>query len=277
VLLRRPTVLPTNTASAVIGDIARPQNMSAALQDVDAVIHSAGLAHAMSGVPEDDYRVVNTEATIGLARAARRAGAKRFVFLSSIRAQCGPTADTVLTEAVEPRPTDAYGKSKLAAERGLAELDIDWVSLRAMLVYGPGVSGNMAQLIRFARSPFPLPVGGFRARRSLLAVENLLAAIEAVLAAPGTLRRPFIAADPQALTVAEMITAMRHGLGRRPNVFPLPATLLGLLLRAAGREYIYERLSGSLVADPSALMGIGWTPSLATAAGLARLMQVSGV
>ena len=109
VLLRRPASVPMWTASAVIGDLARPQNMSAALEGVDAVIHSAGLAQAMSGVPEDDYRVVNTEATIGLARAARRAGAKRFVFLSSIRAQCGPTADTVLTEAVEPRPTDAYG------------------------------------------------------------------------------------------------------------------------------------------------------------------------
>ena len=181
VLLRRPTSLPTNTASAVIGDIARPQNMSAALQDVDAVIHSAGLAQAMSGVPEDDYRVINTEATINLARAARRAGAKRFIFLSSIRAQCGPTADTVLTEALEPSPTDAYGRSKLAAERGLAELDIDWVSLRAALVYGPGVKGNMAQLMRLARSPLPLPLGGLRARRSLLAVENLLAAIETVL------------------------------------------------------------------------------------------------
>ena len=83
VLLRRPTALPTNTASAVIGDIARPQNMAAALQDVDAVIHSAGLAQGMSGVPEDDYRVINTEASINLARAARRAGAKRFIFLSS--------------------------------------------------------------------------------------------------------------------------------------------------------------------------------------------------
>jgi len=70
-------------AGAVIGDIARPRNMSAALQDVDAVIHSAGIAHAMSGVPEDDYRLLNTEATIGLARA----GVRRFVFLSSIRAQ----------------------------------------------------------------------------------------------------------------------------------------------------------------------------------------------
>ena len=277
VLLRRPTAVPTWTSSAVIGDLARPQNMSSALAGVDAVIHSAGLAQAMSGVPEDDYRVINTEATIGLARAARRAGAKRFVFLSSIRAQCGPTADTVLTEAIEPRPTDAYGKSKLAAERGLAELDIDWVSLRATLVYGPGVRGNMAQLMRLARSPFPLPLGSLRARRSLLAVENLSAAIEAVLATPGTLRRPFIVADPQALTVAEMIAAMRHALGRRPNVFPLPATLLELLLRAAGREYIYERLSGSLVADPSALISIGWTPPLATAAGLAGLMRATGV
>jgi uncharacterized protein YbjT (DUF2867 family) len=50
VLLRRPTAVPTRTASAVIGDIARPQNMSAALVGVDAVIHSAGIAQAMSGV-----------------------------------------------------------------------------------------------------------------------------------------------------------------------------------------------------------------------------------
>ena len=67
VLLRRPASVPMWTASALIGDLARPQNMSAALEGVDAVIHSAGLPHAMSGVPEDDYRVVNTEATIGLA------------------------------------------------------------------------------------------------------------------------------------------------------------------------------------------------------------------
>ena len=203
----------------MIGDLAGPRNMSAALEGVDAVIHSAGLAHAMSGVPEDDYRLINTEATIGLARAARRAGAKRFVFLSSIRAQCGPTADTVLTESLEPRPTDAYGKSKLAAERGLAELDIDWVALRATLVYGPGVKGNMAQLMRLARSPLPLPLGSLRARRSLLGLDNLLAAIETVLTASGPLQRAFIATDPQALTVAEMIAAMRHGLGRQPNIF----------------------------------------------------------
>jgi UDP-glucose 4-epimerase len=264
VLLRRPPALPLPTASAVIGDLARPQNMAAALEGVDAVIHSAGLSHAMTGVPEDDYRVLNTEATIGLARAARRAGSKRFIFLSSIRAQCGPAADTVLTETVEPKPTDAYGTSKLAAERGLSDLDLDWVALRAVLVYGPGVKGNMAQLMRLARSPLPLPLGNLRARRSLLTLENLSAAIEAVLTITGTLRRVVIAADPQALTVAEMIAAMRGGLGRRANVFPLPPRLLEILLHAAGQGESYDRIAGSLVADPSVLISLGWAPRVAT-------------
>jgi nucleoside-diphosphate-sugar epimerase len=276
VLLRQPPSLPLQCASAVIGDLARPRNMAAALEGVDTVIHSAGFTHGMSGVPEDDYRLLNTEATIGLARAARRAGAKRFVFLSSIRAQCGPTAEVVLTEAAEPKPTDAYGRSKLAAERGLAELDLDWVSLRAALVYGPGVKGNMAQLMRLARSPLPLPLRSIGARRSLLALENLSAAVAAVLKAPGQLRRAFITADVETLTVAEMIAAMRQGLGRQPNIFPLPPAVLELLLRSVGQEETYQRLSGSLVADPSVLIGLGWTPPVATPVGLRQLMFASG-
>jgi nucleoside-diphosphate-sugar epimerase len=276
ILLRHPSSMPMPCASAVIGDLARPRNMSAALEGVDAVIHSAGFTHGMSGIPEDDYRLLNTEATIGLARAARRAGAKRFVFLSSIRAQSGPAAETVLTEASDPNPTDAYGRSKLAAERGLTELDLDWVSLRAALVYGPGVKGNIAQLMRLARSPFPLPLGSFGARRSLLALENLSAAIETVLKAPAVLRRPFIAADAEALTVAEMIAAMRDGLGRRRKVFPMPPVLLEFLLRSIGQEESYRRMAGSLVADPSALIGLGWAPRLTTPDGLSLLMQDDG-
>ena len=273
VLLRRPSVVPMESASAVVGDLARPQNMAAALADVDAVIHSAGIAHAMSGLPEDDYRMLNTEATIGLARAAQRAGAKRFVFLSSIRAQCGPTADHVLTEELAPEPTDAYGRSKLAAEQGVAELDLDWVALRLVLVYGPGVKGNMAELLRFARSPYPLPLGLLHARRSLLALDNLVAAVDTVLAAPGRLRRPLIVADPTALTIAEMVTALRRGLGRKGGLIPVPPSLLKMALRAVGRAEIYQRLAGSLVADPSALMRLGWTPPVATPEGLAALAR----
>jgi nucleoside-diphosphate-sugar epimerase len=275
VLLRRPSVVPMECASAVVGDLARPQNMSAALADVDAVIHSAGIAHAMSGLPEDDYRVLNTEATIGLARAAHRAGARRFVFLSSIRAQAGVTADTILTEDSEPRPTDAYGRSKLAAEQGLAQLDVDWVALRLVLVYGPGAKGNMAKLVQLARSRFPLPLGGLTAKRSLLALDNLAEAVHSVLSAAQPLRRPLIVADPEPLTIAEMIAAMRRGLGRRPGLIPVPEPLLEAAFRAGGRQEMYARLAGPLIADPSALLRLGWAPPVATMAGLATLAAAS--
>jgi nucleoside-diphosphate-sugar epimerase len=269
VLLRRPSTVPMASASAVVGDLARPQNMAAALADVDAVIHSAGIAHAMSGLPEDDYRMLNTEATIGLARAAQRAGAKRFVFLSSIRAQSGPTAEHALTEDMAPQPTDAYGRSKLAAEQGLADLGIDWVALRLVLTYGPGVKGNMAELLRLARSRYPLPFGALTARRSLLALDNLVAAIDAVLRAPASLRRPLIVADPEPFTISQMIAAMRAGIGRRPGVFRAPPSLVEAALRASGRSEIYQRLAGSLVADPGALIQLGFTPAVATSDALA--------
>jgi nucleoside-diphosphate-sugar epimerase len=273
VLLRRPSDVPLDCASAVVGDLARPQNMAAALADVGAVIHSAGLAHAMSGRPEDDYRVLNTEATLGLARAAHRAGVRRFVFLSSIRAQSGPTSEQVLSEQLEARPVDAYGRSKLAAEQGLVDVGIDWAALRLVLVYGPGVKGNMAQLMRLARSPFPLPLGKLKARRSLLSVDNLVQAIVTVLSAPEPLRRPLIVADPAPVAISEMLAAMRQGLGRRPGLLPIPPKLLETALRLAGRAEDYHRLAGSLVANPGALQQLGWSPVVDTREGLAALMR----
>jgi UDP-glucose 4-epimerase len=273
VLLRRPTPVPMECASALIGDLAKPYNMSEALAGVDAVIHSAGVAQTMSGLPEDDYRLLNTEATLKLARAAERAGVRRFVFLSSIRAQSGPTADGVLTEAMQPEPTDAYGRSKLAAEQGLAATGLDWAALRLVLVYGPGVQGNMARLAQLARSPYPLPFGGLKAKRSLLALDNLVEAVAKVLAAPAPLKRPFIVADPEPVTLGEMIGAMRRGLGRRPALFPVPRVALAAALGAMRQAKTYELLSGSLVADSSALGQVDWTPVTTTQTGLAALMR----
>ena len=276
VLLRRPAEVPPEASSAVVGDIAAPRNMAMALRDVEMVIHSAGLAQGMSGHPEDDYRSINTQATVALARAAERAGIRRFVFLSSIRAQTGPCADGVLTEADAPEPTDAYGRSKLAAEQGLAELGLDWVALRPVLVYGEGVKGNMAALLELARSGYPLPFGGLRSRRSLLSLDNLVSAVDAVLRAPDPLRRPLIVADPEPVTVPAMVAALREGLGRRPGLVPVPAPLLALAARLSGRSETYRRLSGSLVASPAALMGLGWRPVHSTREGLAQLARAAG-
>jgi UDP-glucose 4-epimerase len=198
---------------------------------------------------------------------------RRFVFLSSIRAQVGASADGVVTEDRAPRPTDDYGRSKLAAEQGLAELTMDWVALRPVVVYGPGVKGNVAALIDLARTPWPLPLGGLSAKRSLLALDNLVDAVEAAIRTPGPLRRPLVVADAEPLNLPEMIAALRRGLGRRPGLLPVPARVLELGLRLAGRSELYERLAGRLVADAAALRLLGWTPRVASPEGLAALAR----
>lgn len=275
VLLRRPVAMPEGATSAVVGDLTRPMNMAAALAGVDAIVHSAGLAHAMSGTPEDDFRASNTEATLRLAEAAARARVNRFVFLSSIRAQVGFAASGIVTDTDLPAPTDPYGRSKRDAEAALAGTDLDWVALRPVLVYGAGAKGNVARLMQLARSAAPLPFGRLDGRRSLVSVESLGAAVAAVLEAPGPLRRPLIVAEPDALTLPDMITALRAGLGRGPGLVPVPRSLLGLACRLTGREALYARLAGDLVARPDGLMDLGWTPATAARDGLVRLARES--
>jgi UDP-glucose 4-epimerase len=230
----------------------------------------------MSGAPEDDYRTFNTEATRGLAQAAARARVRRFVFLSSIRAQSGPAAAGILTEADAPAPTDPYGRSKLAAEEALAGIDIDYVSLRPVLVYGPGQKGNMAALMRLAAAPYLLPLGGLAGRRSLVSVESLGDAVDAVLRAPGPLRRPLIVSEAEPLSVPEMIAALRAGLGRGPGLLPVPSSLVAAALRLAGRSELRERLAGSLVARAAGLEALGWAAPVETRRGLEGLARAGG-
>jgi nucleoside-diphosphate-sugar epimerase len=273
VLLRRPVELGLECASAVIGDLTRPQNLSTALADVDAVVHSAGVPEGASGLPDADHRQLTVEATRGLARASQRAGVKRFVYLSSIRAQSGPRAEGFVTEEQTPSPADAYGRAKLEAERAIADFDMDWVALRPALVYGRGAKGNIAALADLARSPYPLPFGGLKAHRSLLAVANLVDAVDAALAAPGSLRRPFVVADEEPMSVAGIIGAMRRGLGRSPGLISIPAPVLKLALEIAGRGDWYERVAYPLIVSAEALRGIGWRPSVGAQDALQDFMR----
>lgn len=271
ILLRRPVPEFTTGEQVLIGDLASPVNLNEAMRSVDYVIHSAGIAHAMSGRPEDDYRAVNRDATRALAIAARQAGVKRFVFLSSVRAQSGPTSDLPVSDYDIPRPTDAYGRSKLEAEAALAETGIPFAALRPALVYGPGVKGNLASLFRLARKPWPLPFGGFQAKRSLVGLETLASAIAHVMTLDAAPNRAFLVSDPQPFSLAEIITAYRAGLARGPGLIPMPPGMLGMVLRLAGKAEMAERLTGSLVLAPTALAGTGWVAAQTTWEGLEAL------
>ena len=178
-------------------------------------MHLAGIAHAPGHLPEDVYTRINRDVVGELASAAR-GGVERFVLMSSVRAQAGLAADHVITEADPPLPTDIYGHSKLEAERLLAESGVPFTVLRPAVVYGRGVKGNIASLATLAQTPMPLPFGGLDNRRSLLAIDNLASAIELALASPKAEGEMFLVADSEPISVADLVTAMREGLGPPP-------------------------------------------------------------
>lgn len=273
---RRAAPAPAGVETVVTGDLAEPTDWAAALAGVDRVVHLAGLAHAGPGLPEALYRRINTQAALELAQAAQAAGVARFVYLSSIKAQTGASGGPPATEADPPLPDQAYGRSKLAAEQGLAELDLDWVALRPVLVYGPGVKANMAALLTLARLPVPLPLGALTTPRSLLAVENLVEAILFALTPACPARRAYLVADPEPIGVAGIVSALRQGLGRPPGLVAVPAGLMRAAAALIGQTRRFDLLAGGLVARPDALLRAGWRPRVETPAALARLAASAG-
>jgi UDP-glucose 4-epimerase len=258
----------------VIGDIVQA-DWRPALADVDAVVHLAGIAHTGDASSEESYERVNRWAAVDLARAASDAGI-RFVFMSSVRAQCGPAVPEVLTESTPPAPTDAYGRAKLAAEREIAALPGPHVILRPTLVYGRGVGGNMGALIRLARLPVPLPFGAMRNARSLLAVENLIEAVVLALTSEALLNGTFLVADATPLSFAEILAHLRRGAGRAPGLVPVPPSLLAGGLKLMGRGEVWERASGNLVVSTARIEALGYRPALAAADALAALGAAAG-
>ncbi len=245
------------------------------LADCQYVVHLAGLAHATAEIPENLYRRVNGEAVGELANAAREAGVKRFIYVSSVRAQSGPVARGVLDETVAPQPSDAYGRSKLLGEEALKKaLDgsqTEWVTLRPVLVYGAGVKGNMERLLNLASVRMPLPLKSLRGRRSILSLRNLTAAIVHCLTSPQVSGKTFLVADIAAMSVAEIVSALRFGLKRKAGLFGLPVAPLKLAARLAGKGDAWERLDGDLVVSTEALRETGFKPVVGSNRALADL------
>ena len=270
--MRQPAdVFPRSVEVIAVSDLTRPVEWRPLLNGVETVVHLAGIAHAGPEIAEQAYDRVNRLATAELASATKTSGISHLIFMSSIRAQSGPASTRTLRETDAPQPTDAYGRSKLAAEDAVRAAGVPFTILRPVLIYGPGVKGNFARLMELARKPWPLPLGLCSNRRSLLARRNLIDAIHLALASPVAKGETYVVADPAPLTLIEIVTALRAGEGRRPGLLPVPPALIALASRALGRTEEWQRLGGTLVADPTKLMRAGWKPALDTRAGLAAL------
>jgi UDP-glucose 4-epimerase len=273
--LRQPPRFPFPPGIEIIThpDLAQSFDWTPLLAGIDQVVHLAGIAHTGPGAAEALYDRVNHRATAELAAAAARCEIRHFVFVSSIRAQTGPSADHGLTEGDPPAPTDAYGRSKLAAEAAVRAAGVPFTILRPVLLYGPGAKGNFAMLLRAARSRLPMPVRDFVNRRSLLSIDNFISALAFVLASPATLGETYVVADPGIPPrLADLIATLRKAQGRWPLIVPMPLHYLETPLKLIGREDVWERLGGNLRVDTAKLVAAGWQPVHDTRGGLTTLV-----
>jgi len=237
-------------AVAAVDDLAGPCPWTEIMAGVESVVHLAGRAHARG---RDQFFHDNLDATVALARAARVAGVRHFVFLSTIKVNgegvAAPFQARPYTASDRPRPTGPYAVSKWRAEQELEKLfpalgKTALTIIRPPLVYGEGAVGNLAGLKKWLACGLPLPVPREGNRRSLIGRERLVAIIAGCLENSPVLPELLLPADPKIWSTAELA---RFLVSDRPvRLLPLPGLLLQVACRAVSRPETYQKLYGSL-------------------------------
>lgn len=255
-----------------------------ALQGCQSVVHLAGRAHVMHEHAHDPlqaFREANVQATLTLAERAAQAGVRRFVFVSSIKVNGEHTAPGACFTAQDmPRPTDPYAVSKWEAEQGLRTIaqssDMDLVIVRPPLVYGPGVKGNFAQMLRWVGKPVPLPLGGVENQRSMIALDNLISFLTLCALperSPLAAGHTFLVSDLTPVSTPELLRKIAQAYGKRLWLLPVPPSLLKLLARLVGQAQAADRLLSSLVIDDSpARQLLHWQPPVSMDEQLKRMV-----
>jgi nucleoside-diphosphate-sugar epimerase len=238
-----------------------------ALQDVSAVVHLAARVHVMSDDAEDplrEFRRVNRDWTERLARAAALQGVRRFVYLSSIKVN-GEESARPFNEQDLPNPQDPYGISKWEAEQGLARVSsqtgLEIVVIRSPLVYGPGVGGNVLQLLHTIRRGIPLPLASVHNRRSLVYLGNLVDALACCVKDVRAAGQSYLVSDGEDLSTPELIRRFANALELPARLWPVPLSVLRWIGWVAGKQTMIDRLLGSLQVDSSKLRKeLDWCP-----------------
>jgi nucleoside-diphosphate-sugar epimerase len=267
-----------------IGDLARVP--SASLSDLmagsDVVYHLAGRAHraheVRRGGMEGAYRRDNLVVTRQVAQAALAAGVPRLVHLSSVKA-IADTSVVPLGPDAAPTPADAYGRSKLAAERCLKALADDTALaitvIRPPLVYGPGVKGNLASLLGAVARGIPLPLANARAERSMVGIGNLCDLLLR-LAVHDAGFRIYHVRDDDDLCAADLVRQCAEAFGRKPRLFPIPAACVRGLGRMAGRDWHARLFEPLRVDDSRTRVELGWRPPFSTRQGIGDMVRSLG-
>lgn len=280
----RPVSRTPREGFAAVGEIGGATDWSAALAGVDTVIHLAARVHVMDrslAQSDAEFRPVNVDGTLNLMRQAAGAGVKRLVYLSSIKVNGETTSGRGPFTADEaPKPEDAYGRSKLEAERGLLALAAgggpEVAIIRPPLVYGPGVKANFASMMKWVRRGVPLPLGAVNNQRSLVYLGNLADLIIRAAAHPAAANQVFLASDGADVSTPELLRGLAEAMGVPSRLVPVPAGVLRVGASMLSKGSAADRLLGSLAVDIGKTRErLEWTPPYSMAEGLRATAAVS--
>lgn len=269
--------VPAGVITYPIGDLTDDQIAELQAHKPEVVVHCASRVHVMSDTAVDplaEFRRINVNGTLALARAASAAGARRFVFVSSIKVNGEQTEPgKVYTADDLPRPVDPYGVSKHEAEQGLlalgAQTGMQIVIIRPVLVYGPGVKANFLSMMRWLDRSVPLPFGAIHNRRSLVALGNLVDLVLTCIDHPAAADQVFLVSDGEDLSTTQLLGRMAQALGKPARLLPVPAWVLSSAAKALGKAALSQRLCGSLQVDIRKTRELlGWQPPVSVDAAL---------
>ncbi len=209
---RRPVA---DADELVDGDLADPSSLARAADGADAVLHLAARTHARR---EDDYTEANVDGTQRLLDAARRAGVERFVHVS--------------TRAIDASG-GAYSRSKLAAERLVAESGLVWTIVRLPEVYGAGGAEGVDDVIARARRGAPIAVVG-RGEDVVCPIhlDDAVGALAAAVDAPAAAGRLYTLAG-SCMTMRELADVCAQTFGQRSRIVGVPTPVLRAFLHVA--------------------------------------------
>lgn len=273
---------PSSVETCAVGALGPETDWSAALAGIEAVVHAAAHVHVMRPGPADEatFERVNVQATRQLAEQAAAAGVRRFVFISSIMVNGEDSGPHAFRAEDAPHPVNAYARSKLTAEdlllRAAARTALGVAIVRPPLVYGPGVGGNFARLLRACARGWPLPLAAIDNRRSLISVWNLADFVLLLLWHPRAPGRVWLASDGEDVSTPELLRRTAAAMGRRARLLAVPSGLLNRVARFAGLAPELRRLTGTLTVDSGpARRELGWTGPVSLDAGLARTIAAT--
>lgn len=186
---------------------------------VDAVIHVAGIVHRPDITDWNLYKRVNVDLPVEIARLAKNAGVKQFVFMSTM-AVYGNTkhlAVNIITGDSSVTPVDPYGESKYMAEKLLNDISDEAfkvIIVRPPNVYGKGCKGGYISGFKSVVSKLPaIPYAFPDVRQSMLYIDNLCEFIRLALEHDSC--GVFMPQDKKAVSAVELMRNISIGMSSR--------------------------------------------------------------